>query len=454
LYQDCNRGAGTRNHPHNGSSQNETSVNQMRILTDQLKENIDQEITVAGWVHELRDLGGIKFLLLRDRKGLVQITFLKEKVSTALFQQFSQLGREDVIKVTGVVSTSDIAQMGIEVFPTAITMLSEADSPLPLDPAQKVKADFDTRLNHRVLDLRSHSHRLIFQVKACLISGFREFLEKEGFCEVQTPKIVATGTEGGTELFLLHYFEKEAFLAQSPQFYKQMLVGAGFERVYEVGPVYRAEEHNTVRHINEYTSLDLEFGFIEDDRDIRELENRLLLFMFGKLKRECSEQLEVLQADAPEVPGEIPSITFEEAQEIAGEKGFDLSPQGEKAVCDYSQESLNSEFIFITAYPQEKRPVYAMPNGDVTKSFDLLLRGTEVTTGGQRIHQYDLLVEKMTERGLDPSDFEFYLEVFKYGMPPHGGFAVGAERLAMQTLNLSNIREATFFPRDRNRLVP
>jgi nondiscriminating aspartyl-tRNA synthetase len=426
----------------------------MRILTDELNDKVGQTVTVSGWVHELRDLGGIKFVMLRDRKGLAQITFLKKKMSPELFQKFSELGREYIITVEGIVEASDKAQMGIEVFPVSITVISEAHSPLPLDPSQKVKADFDTRLTHRVLDLRTRNHQLVFHVQACLVSGFREFLEREGFCEVHTPKIVATGTEGGTELFPVQYFENKAYLAQSPQFYKQMLVGAGFERVYEVGPVYRAEEHNTVRHVNEYTSMDLEFGFIQDDRDVRDLENRLLVHMYERLKRECSRILDELQTDIPDVPAEIPSITFEEALEIAGEQGYDLSPNGESLVCDYSTESLDSKFIFVTAYPQEKRPMYTMPDGDVTKSFDLLLRGTEVTTGGQRIHQYDLLVEKIAERGLDPDDFAFYLEVFKYGMPPHGGFAIGAERLTMQTLDLPNIREATFFPRDRTRLSP
>ena len=426
----------------------------MRVLTDELKDKIGQEVCVAGWVHEVRDLGGIKFVMLRDRKGLVQITFLKKKVNPELFESVSELGREYVIQVAGTVQQSDIASMGLEVLPTVVTILSAADSPLPLDPTQKVKADFDTRLNHRVLDLRSHNRRLIFHVKACLVAGFREFLETEEFCEVHTPKIVATGTEGGTELFPLQYFENKAFLAQSPQFYKQMLVGAGFERVYEVGPVYRAEEHNTVRHINEYTSLDLEFGFITDDKDIRILENRLLLYMHKKMERECEKALTQLEVAIPAVPQTIPFLPFEEAMEIAGETGHDLSPAGEKMVCDYSKESLDSEYVFVTAYPQEKRPMYAMPDGDKTKSFDLLLRGMEVTTGGQRIHQYDLLVQKIKERGLNPDDFAFYLEVFKYGMPPHGGFAIGAERLTMQVLNLDNIREATFFPRDRTRLAP
>lgn len=451
MHQDCTGGAGTWRHAHYGSPATVRESERMRILTDELTNKIGQSVTVSGWVHELRDLGGIKFVMLRDRKGLVQITF-KKKVNPELFEQFSDIGRESIIQVEGVVEKSSIAQKGIELFPNSLSVLAEAHTPLPLDPTQKVKADFDTRFNHRVLDLRTRNHQLIFEVQALLVSGFREFLEKEGFTEVHTPKIVATGTEGGTELFPVQYFETKAFLAQSPQFYKQMLVGAGFERVYEVGPVYRAEEHNTIRHINEYTSLDLEFGFIQDDRDIRDLENRLLIHMYERLKNKV--HLDELEAEIPEVPEKIPDITFREALEIAGEDGFDLSPQGEKSVCDYSKESLDSEFIFVTAYPQEKRPMYAMPDGDLTKSFDLLLRGTEVTTGGQRIHQYDLLVEKIQGRGLNPDDFEFYLEVFKYGMPPHGGFAIGAERLTMQTLNLPNIREATFFPRDRTRLAP
>ncbi|MGD2247877.1 MAG: aspartate--tRNA(Asn) ligase [Candidatus Methanofastidiosia archaeon] len=426
----------------------------MRMLTDELPDTIGQEVTVAGWVHELRDLGGIKFLLLRDRHGVIQITFLKKKVTPEIFDIFSELGREYVIKVTGTVCESDIAQMGLEIFPKSVTVLAASDSPLPLDPTQKVKADFDTRLTHRVLDLRNKDRRLVFHVKACLVAGFREFLEKNGFCEVHTPKIVATGTEGGTELFPVQYFENKAFLAQSPQFYKQMLVGAGFERVFEIGPVYRAEQHNTVRHINEYTSMDLEFGFITDDGDVRVLENRLLAYMHKKIKRECADKLKELEADIPEVLEKIPSIPFEEAREIAGETGHDLTPAGEKKVCDYSVESFDSEYVFVTAYPQEKRPMYTMPDGELTKSFDLLLRGIEVTTGGQRIHQYGLLVEKIQQAGLNPEDFDFYLEAFKYGMPPHGGFAIGAERLTMQVLSLENIREATFFPRDRSRLVP
>ncbi len=265
---------------------------------------------------------------------------------------------------------------------------------------------------------------------------------------------MATGTEGGTELFPVQYFENKAFLAQSPQFYKQMLVGAGFERVFEIGPVYRAEQHNTVRHINEYTSMDLEFGFITDDSDVRALENRLLVYMHKKMETECAEELKELEATLPHVPETIPPIPFEEAREIAGETGHDLTPAGEKKVCDYSVESLDSEYVFVIAYPQEKRPMYTMPDGENTKSFDLLLRGIEVTTGGQRIHQHELLMEKIKQEGLNLKDFDFYLEAFKYGMPPHGGFAIGAERLTMQILSLENIREATFFPRDRSRLVP
>jgi nondiscriminating aspartyl-tRNA synthetase len=258
----------------------------------------------------------------------------------------------------------------------------------------------------------------------------------------------------------VQYFERTAYLAQSPQFYKQMLVGAGFERVFEVGPVYRAEPHSTTRHLNEYISLDIEMGFIESEQDLLALEARLLRHMFARVRERCARELAIYGATVPDVPERIPQITFADAQKILREqfnKHTDLDPESERLLCRYAQEELGSELLFVTHYPKEKRPMYAMPdpeNPALTRSFDLLYKGVEITTGGQRIHEYERLVESMRGRGLDPANFEFYLEVFKYGMPPHGGFAIGAERLTMQLLNLSNVREASFFPRDRTRLTP
>jgi len=284
----------------------------------------------------------------------------------------------------------------------------------------------------------------------------------EGFLEVHTPKIVASGTEGGTELFPVQYFERTAYLAQSPQFYKQMLVGAGYERVFEVGPVYRAEPHSTTRHLNEYISLDIEMGFIESEQDLLALEARLLRHMFARVHERCAKELEMYGVTVPKIPERIPQITLAQAHEILHERfdkriAGDLDPESERLLCRYAQEEWGCELLFVTHYPREKRPMYAMPdshNPALTRSFDLLYKGLEITTGGQRIHEYEQLVESIRGRGLDPTNFEFYLEVFKYGMPPHGGFAIGAERLTMQLLNLSNVREASFFPRDRTRLTP
>jgi nondiscriminating aspartyl-tRNA synthetase len=426
----------------------------MRTLSSQLKETVGKNVIVAGWVHDKRDLGGIKFLILRDRDGFLQITAPKKKVSEKIFEIFNEIGLEYVIQVKGIAVESRQLASGVEVIPERIDILCSAESPLPLDPTEKVPADFETRFNHRTIDLRIPKNRAIFKIQECLVEGFREFLFSNHFTEIHTPKIVATGTEGGTELFPVQYFEKKAFLAQSPQFYKQMLVGAGFERVFEVGFVYRAEEHNTVRHINEYLSLDVEYAFIESDEDLRKFENEMFLFIYEKLGQERREELSLLGCECPVVPHSIPALTFSEALEIVGSHGKDISPEDERNLSEYAREKHDSEFLFLTHYPPEKRPMYAMPDGQLTKTFDLLFRGTEVTTGGQRMHEYQMLKNSIASRGLNPDDFSFYLEVFKYGMPPHGGFAIGAERLTVQTLNLKNIREASFFPRDRTRLTP
>ena len=298
-------------------------------------------------------------------------------------------------------------------------------------------------------------------LQAALAQGFGEFLKNEGFTQVYTPKIVAEGTEGGTGLFELKYFEKKAYLAQSPQFYKQMLVGAGYERVFEIGHVYRAEEHNTIRHLNEYVSMDLEMGFIENEVDIMQLETRLIKYIFQYVTNQCKKELELLKVEFPKIGEEIPSMKLSEAIEILkteyGKKDLtkDIDPEGEKLICQYVKEKYNSEFIFLTHYPLSKRPMYTMPEGtESTHSFDLIFRGLEITTGGQRIHNYQQLKESISSRGLNVESFDGYLEVFKYGMPPHGGLAIGLERLTSQLLRLRNVREVTLFPRDRDRIAP
>jgi len=435
------------------------SMTLKRTWINEVKKQIGTRVLLKGWVHTLRPIGKLKFIVLRDRTGFVQAKLKGEKSPA------EELKEEAAIQIIGTVVQDPRAPEGIEIDVEELRVLSSPVEVPPIQinrPLDVIGVRLETALDHRTVSLRHPEIGSVFRVRAELIWAFREYLRSQGFLEVQTPKIVAAGTEGGTALFPVQYFERTAYLAQSPQFYKQMLVGAGYERVFEVGPVYRAEQHNTVRHLNEYISLDYEMGFIDDFREITQVETELLRFMFEHIQRACPKELELYKAEVPKVPKEIPHLTLAEGLHILKERYHkhcegDLDPEGEKKLCEYTKEELGSEFVFVTHYPRATRPMYAMPNEEdptLTNSFDLLCRGLEITTGGQRIHLYNMLVESIQSRGLNPSDFDFYLEIFKFGMPPHGGLAIGAERLTAQLLNLTNIREACFFPRDRTRIVP
>jgi nondiscriminating aspartyl-tRNA synthetase len=346
-----------------------------------------------------------------------------------------------------------------------VKVISAVKEDIPIEINKKdLNVNLDTLLDNRTLTLRAPKQRAIFKVQSTLLSAFREFLLSEDFTEIASPKIVEEGLEtGGAEMFEVKYFKKKAFLAQSPQMYKQIMVGV-FERVFEASPMFRAEKHNTARHINEYMSLDLEMGFIESYEDVMDLEERFLNFLIDKLNAECKEEFELLGATIPAKPKKIPRLKLTEVQEILekeyGEKCVgepDLEPKHEREISEYAKEKLGSEFLFVTHYPSKKRPFYTYDDPKSPKetlSFDMLFRGVEVTTGGQRLHLYSDYIKKLKERGLDPAGFADYLEVFKYGMPPHGGLAIGAERLTEKLLGLENVREASLFPRDINRLRP
>lgn len=427
-----------------------------RTLIEELYLNKGEEVKIQGWIHRLRKLGKIAFIMLRDRTGIVQCVLDCKAI------EIKGLKQESVVEVIGLIKDKQGTDEEVEIEVRALNVISNVKEDLPIEiNKSELECNLDTILNNRVLSLRNIKTNSIFKIQAVLAYSFQEFLINEGFTQVFTPKIVAEGTEGGTELFPLQYFEKKAYLAQSPQFYKQMLVGAGYERVFEVAHVYRAEEHNTQRHLNEYVSLDLELGFIEDERDIMALEEKLLKFMLNRVSEKCSKELKVLEAKLPNFGDNIPSLKLEEAVEILKTKYNrtelvnDLDPEGERQICEYAKEYLNSEFLFLTHYPRSKRPMYAMPAEEkLTHSFDLLFRGLEITTGGQRIHNYEQLVESISSKGLNPESFNDYLQVFKYGMPPHGGLAIGLERLTAQLLGIKNIRETCLFPRDRERLTP
>ncbi|NMA61006.1 MAG: aspartate--tRNA(Asn) ligase, partial [Firmicutes bacterium] len=376
-----------------------------RVLVSELSNHRGAEVMLRGWVYRIRELSKVTFLVLRDRTGMIQVAMEPSLLGGV------QLSVESVVEIRGVVRNEPRAALGYEIEAHELKVLALAEA-LPISVnGPTLEAAPETILDYRVLSLRHAKTNPIFKIQAALVRGFQMFLDKEGFLQIFTPKIVASGTEGGTELFSLQYFETKAYLAQSPQFYKQMMIGAGYERVYEVGQVYRAEKHSTSRHLNEYVSLDLELAFIDNEHDIMDLQNRLLAFMFEYVLQECSEELEELGVNLPSVPT-IPRIPLLEAIEIL-EREYgkiheepDLDPEGERLLNKYILDITGSEFVYVTDYPWAKRPMYTMPKGEgLTRSFDLLFRGLEITTGGQRIHTYELLEANMIKKGLNPQDY-------------------------------------------------
>lgn len=430
-----------------------------RIFTNELKDKVGQKVLIKGQLHKVRDLGGLCFGVLRDKNGIVQIT-TEDKDSI-----LPKLKRESVIEVIGEVKTCEKATNGLEVYIEDIKCLVEVKEDLPFEiDKNEIKANLDTILNFRSVSLRNLKNRSIFKIQATLIKAFREYFIDNSFTEINTSKLLGAATEGGANVFKVKYFNKDAFLAQSPQFYKQMMVGI-FERVFETNFVYRAEEHNTSRHLNEYMSLDMEMGFIDSFVDIMKTEEGFLKHAISLLKSECAEDFERLEARFPIIPDSgIPMIKFSDAQKILDEKygqhcfgESDLEPEHEKLLGEYAKSEFNSDFIFITHYPTVKRPMYTMidsENPEFTYSFDLLFKGLEITSGAQREHRYEELIKNMINKGLDPKDFEDYLSSFKYGLPPHGGFGIGLERLTAQCLDITNVRETTLLPRDLDRLTP
>lgn len=426
-----------------------------RIYVSELLKYLNKEVLMKGWIYKIKEFGKFAFVSLRDKTGIVQLVVND-------LESIRGLKLETAIEVRGKAIGNEKAPGSVEVLVNSIEVIGKTYYdllPFPINQ-RKIEASLEVQLDNRTICLRRPDKRAIFKVQGEIVEAFRRYLRKKGFTEIHTPKIVASGTEGGSEVFTVNYFDTRAFLAQSPQFYKQMMVGAGFEAVYEIGYAYRAELHNTWRHLNEYVSLDVEMGFIEDENDLMDLEEGFLKFLVEYLKVTCAAELQMLQVELPEV-GTIPRIPLMEAQDILLKKynkkyiDGNIDSEGEALFAEYVKEEYGSEFVFLTRYPVSKRPVYAMPDDEgMTKSFDLIYKGLEITTGGQRIHDYDMLKNNMIKFGLNPEDFAFYLDTFKYGMPPHGGFAIGLERITMKLLNLNNIREAALFPRDMNRIIP
>ena len=427
-----------------------------RVFINELDKLDNKRVMLRGWVHKITDLSHIVFVKLRDKSGIVQLVCDKD--------QIKNIRLENAIEVIGTKYENEKAPGGIEIKVEEIKVVGKTYyEKLPFEVnSYKNKATLETQLDHRTIALRRPEIRAIFKVQSEIESAFVTYLKERNFEEIHTAKIIDSSTEGGSEMFTVNYFDRRSFLAQSPQFYKQMMVGAGFERVFEIGHAYRAELHNTWRHLNEYVSLDVEMGFIKDEYELMDLEEGFINYLYNHLNKTCKKELEMYKIELPQKVN-IPRITLDKAHEILLEKYNKKSPlgnidaEGEVLISKYVKEKYDCDFVFLTKYPVSKRPMYTMMDDEdknLTKSFDLIFDGLEITTGGQRIHDYEMLKENIIKFNLNPNDFDFYLETFKYGMPPHGGFAIGLERLTMKILKLSNIREAALVPRDMKRLTP
>ena len=421
----------------------------------------DGVVTVKGWVQDIRNLGGISFIALRDRYGVIQLTLPKKKIDPELFGSITKLSRESVISVVGEVKESNQTELGVEVIPQSFVLESEAAVPLPLGVIDKVSAELDTRLNNRFMDVRKPEIKAIFELKSMMVELIEEAVRENGFTQVYTPKIGAAGAEGGAELFKVKYFEKDAYLAQSPQLYKQILMSTGLDRVFEIGPAFRAENSNTNRHVTEFISFDGEMSWIENEEQVMAMIEEIIDHVLTGLKEKGAKQLALLGKEINVPARPYPILTYSECLKIVNDGGLDLKDgddlgtDGEKIVGDH-MAAKGCDLYFIAEYPEEAKPFYIMEKDGTSYSysFDLDYRGQEISSGGQREHRYDKLVARMEKKGLNPEDFGFYLDAFKYGMPPHGGWGIGIERLLVKMLDLSNIREAILFPRDPSRLSP
>ncbi|MCA1949370.1 MAG: aspartate--tRNA(Asn) ligase [Treponema sp.] len=440
----------------------------MRVLAKDIAGLAQKEagkmVELAGWVHRIRELGGVSFVILRDRSGLVQLV-LEGKTDLTL---------ESVVRAEGQVAINEKAPGGAEVRVQRLEVLSrsEPDLPFPVN-GDMAKVGLDVILDNRPLSLRNPRIRSIFRVQATIIEAFSEYLRSEGFTEIKTSKLIGSGTEGGTGLFEVDYFDRKVYLAQSPQFYKQTMIASGLERVFEVAPAYRAEKHDTPRHLNEYVSMDVEMAFIESEADLIELEKHLLAHIFEALAKKNAEDLAAWNATVPDSDSvfKAPTIAHDEALELARAEAvrgsqntstgsaaqgfFEISPEVERLLCAWAGREYGIDLVFVNQFPRRHRPFYTYPaSATHTMSFDALFRGLEITTGGRRQEQYQALLEVLPRFGLKAEDLKDYLAVFKYGCPPHGGFAIGCERLTQKVLGLSNVKEASLFPRDRRRVSP
>ena len=434
-----------------------------RTYISELKNLKDgDKVSLNGWVAAVKDLSKVKFVILRDRTGEIQTVAVNGKTPEKTFNEIIKIPHESSIIINGALKASKIAKAGYEVVIDNFEILNKAETPLPIDTTPKSNTQIDKRIDYRFLDARRPKVRAIFNIRSAIVRAVTEFFDNEGFTNIHTPKLTAAGVESGAEMFPVVYFNKEAFLSQSPQVYKQMMVAAGFEKVYEIGPVFRAEKSHTTRHLTEFTGLDMEMGFIKDVGDVMEVIENLFKHTLNHVKENCKHDLELLEIKIA-IPNKIPRITMKEAKEILEKEGKklkesdDLDSEAEELLGKLMLKKHNSEFVFVTDYPWEVRPFYHMKPKDNPKgtcSFDLIWNGVEIATGAQREHRYDILKQQATEKGIKLDEMKEYADIFKYGCPPHGGIGLGLDRIVQRLLKLGNVREAILLPRDPERLTP
>lgn len=425
-------------------------------------KKIGKNIEIAGFIHEIRDQSKIKFILIRDVTGIIQCIVKPEPKK--LFNEIVKIPRESVLRIRGEVKKSEQAPGGVEILVDSYVVLSEADSPLPIQVVEKTnETTLPKRLDNRWIDLRKPVNLAIFKIWTFMEKAMREYWDKNGFIQIYSPKFMPSPSESGAELFSVDYFGKKAYLAQSPQFYKQMAMSAGFEKIFEIGPVFRANPSHTVRHDTEFTMIDMEVSYVDSHEDVMKVEEEWIHYFIKRIKEEHGTEIKKIfgaEINVPKLP--FPRLTMEEAQKLVRKDGYtgprdDLDTEGEKLLSEIIKKKFNHEFVFITEYPWSARPFYHMKKEgtkDITKSFDLVWKGTEVTTGAQREHRYKILKEQAKDKKINLKLIKDYLDFFRYGCPPHGGFAISPTRFLMLLLDIRNVREVTFLPRDTDRLTP
>jgi nondiscriminating aspartyl-tRNA synthetase len=431
--------------------------------TDQIEDAKGGKVVLAGWVHDVRDLARARFILLRDRQGIAQVTVLKANASPEVLKASERLGKEDVIAVEGIPVKERIAKVGPEITPTTIELIVKAEAASPLDISGKIESNLDVRLDWRVIDLRRRENLAIFKVQSKLVEGMVEYLGHNGYLQVFTPCLLGGTSEGGAEVFKTDYFGKEAFLRQDPQLHRQLCIAAGFDKVYDLGPNWRAELSHTPRHICEHRGMAVEFGFMQDEADMMRAEEEVVVAAMRKVREDCARELELLQiqVEIPKTP--FPEMRFPEIYSILGEYGkkipygSDIDKEGETLLTKHVREKHKTDAFFINRYPFKVKPFYVMRVDEEpqwARSVDLVYRDIEQSSGGQREHRYEKIMDQLREKNVNPEPMRWFTETFKFGVPPHGGFCLGIERFTMAVLKKENIKEATLFPRTPERLLP